>query len=150
MIASTSSRTHGRIPTLTRSSSATATPILHSSEISCSSSGTVTKAIGVASRVCSAAEVVGAARRSPRPSRARVDSLAAAACGSVVAAAYAALVLYIPYAGVVTFFLAIGFGLLLGFIIAFAVAGAALFALRKLLPAFQDAWDEANHAGGTP
>lgn len=35
-------------------------------------------------------------------------------------------------------------------IIAFAVAGAALFALRKLLPAFKDAWDEANHAGGIP
>ncbi len=38
----------------------------------------------------------------------------------------------------------------LALISAFAVAGGALWALRKLLPDFKDAWDEANHAGGAP
>ncbi|MCP5083367.1 MAG: branched-chain amino acid ABC transporter permease [Alphaproteobacteria bacterium] len=32
-------------------------------------------------------------------------------------------------------------------LLAVAVAGLSVWALRKLLPAFKDAWDEANHAG---
>lgn len=43
-----------------------------------------------------------------------VATVAAAAGGSVLAAAYAALTLYIPFAGVITFILSIGFGILLG------------------------------------
>lgn len=41
-------------------------------------------------------------------------TVAAAAGGSVLAAAYAAVILYIPFAGVITFVLSIGFGILLG------------------------------------
>jgi len=53
-----------------------------------------------------------------------LGTIAAAAVGSLLAAAYAALVLYIPFAGVITFVLAIGFGLLLGLTIAAALRWA--------------------------
>ena len=43
-----------------------------------------------------------------------LGTIAAAATGSLLAVAYAASVLYIPFAGVVSFILSIGFGVLLG------------------------------------
>lgn len=53
-----------------------------------------------------------------------LGTIAAAAMGSVLAAAYAAVVLYIPFAGVISFILSIGFGVLLGLTIAAALRWA--------------------------
>lgn len=53
-----------------------------------------------------------------------LGTLAATAIGSALAAAYAALVLYIPLAGVITFILSIGFGVLLGLVTAGALRWA--------------------------
>ena len=88
-----------------------------------------------------------------------IGTIAATAIGAVLAAVYAALVLYIPFAGLITFVLSIGFGVLLGLAIAATLRwakvrheGVAFFSVgrRRRGASFYVSWAVWTYASAPP